>query len=171
MSDTDQTGDSTAGQPSEAKSGLPTIPRYVNANHKLVVYMTLGFRMRDGASPARICQTISRMDASKVPPEGKDIASFAGLLSERLAEALQRPDVANPPPDEPAAGLVLRVAEEVFGAESLSFVELISLDVPTAEMLSMAVRSGDAERAMNRIAADILRNTAEVLRTSIEPRK
>lgn len=171
MIDKDQTAEDTAIQPSEAKSSLSTIPPYVNANHKLVVYMTLAFRMRDGASPARICQTISRMEASQVPQEGKDIARFAFLLSERLTEALKRPDVANPQRDESAAGLVLGVAEEVFGAENLSFVELISLDVPTTEMMSAAVRSGDTERTMNRIAADILRNTAEVLRTSIEPRK
>jgi hypothetical protein len=169
VSDIDQMTETDTPAP-EAKSGLPAITRYVNANHKLVVYMTLAFRMRDGAAPDRIARTIARM-TSQVPAEGKDIAAFASLLSERLAEALKRPDAVDPPFDDDAPGLVLDVAQQVFGHESVSFVEQISLDVPTAEMLSAAVRSGDAERTMNRIAADILRNTAEVLRTSIEPRK
>lgn len=171
MSDTNPAPDGDAAAPQQTGPGQPAIARYVNANHKLVVYMTLAFSMRDGASPERIVKTIARMDPSQVPSEGKDIASFASLLSERMAEALKRPDAVNPPRDDTTPGLILEVAEEVFGLESISFVEQISLDVPTAEMLSAAVRSGDAERTMNRIAADILRNTAEVLRTSIEPRK
>lgn len=149
----------------------PAMPRYYNANHKLVVYMTLAFRMRDGASPERIVRTIARMDPSQVTPEVESISAFASLLSERTAEALKRPDALNPPRDETAPGLVYAIATEVFGPESVGFVEQISLDVPTSEMLQAAMRSGDAEHTMHRIAADILRNTAEVLRASIEPRK
>lgn len=168
MSDTDQTDNEGAVAPTE-EIRRPAMPRYVNANHRLVVYMTLAFRMRDGASPGRIVQTIARMDPTKVSLEVQDIAKFAELLSERLAEALKRPDAINPPRDDTAPGLIYEIAEEVF--DSVGLVEQISLDVPTSEMLQSAVRSGDAERTMNRIAADVLRNTAEVLRASIEPRK
>lgn len=152
----------------EARPGKPAIKPYVNANHKLVVYMTLGFRMRDGASASRVGETIARMDrlGTKVPAEGPDIAAFASLLAERLSAALK-----GGVEDEDGVGLMLAVAQEVFGLDNISFVEQIALDVATEDMVELAERTGDAKRGLNSIAAEILRSTAEVLRTSIEPRK
>ncbi len=168
-------GETTEGAETAVREPGPRQPplmgRYVNAKHKIVVYMTIALRMREGGSPERIGRTISRMEPNQVPIEGKDIARFSHLLAERMGEALDRPDLAHQPSEEEddKPGLVLSVAREVFG--ELSFVEQIALDVSTAEMIHAAVRSGDPSRTMHRIVADVLRDTAEVLKTSIEPSK
>jgi hypothetical protein len=65
--------------------------------------------------------------------------------------------------------MVLAVALEVFG--EVGFVEQVALDAPTEEIVQAAVRSGDPVRTINRIVSDVLRDAAQVLQLSIEPRK